>query len=731
MKLQILRKLIPIVCLLVSSHAFAYDFEVDGIYYNITSTSDLTVEVTYGLPISCSNYVDEIIPATVNYDNKTYSVTAIGEKAFSECENLSTITIPNSVISIGNYAFQYCESLTTITIPNSVTSIGESAFSESGLTSITIPNSVLTIGESAFWDCDSLTNITIPNSVTSIGDDAFADCGSLFSITIPKSVSDIGDYAFSYCENLTSIIVESGNPVYDSRDNCNAIIETTTNNLIAGCKNTIIPNTVTCIKEESFSGSGITSIIIPKSVTSIDDYAFCSCYNLASIKCLGTTPPDIDSFTFSGLPESATLYVPEGCKATYATATGWKSFSNIVEFTSNYFTMSSAELYKGKTVTIPVELNNLNEYTAFECTLTLPDGVTCSKVSLSDRATDHTITKSQTIDGTVKFAAISFSLSPFTGSDGVLFNIELTASDDIIDGDYAISLKNIKFSTVDATEHQLADVTATLTLKTAIKGDANGDGSVSITDAVTIVNYIMGNILSSFVFVAADINESGDISITDAVGTISLLLSQNVSALSMNANSTQKSVTKPKALLTNENNSLYIDDVTVVAGTEKTVYLRMDNTTDYCAFSADIHLPEGVSVTNKVLSSGRIIDHMLSSSTPADNVLRLAALSFSNAAFIGNSGDPLVELTLSFDESFTGGTITINNVELSTASMDYCKPAETTTTISIDDPTGINDIEIEENTSIEYYNLQGVRVMNPTKGLYIKKQGNKATKVIF
>ena len=160
---------------------------------------------TYSVSVGKATQMNNVsLPAA--YKGKP--VTAISEKGFDKCENLISITLPDTITSIGNYAFESCYKLTSITMPDSVTSIGSSAFDScSGLTSITIPNSVTSIGSSAFYGCSSLTSITIPNSVTSIGEQAFFVCSSLKSVTIPNSVTSIGSYAFFSCRMLTTITI--------------------------------------------------------------------------------------------------------------------------------------------------------------------------------------------------------------------------------------------------------------------------------------------------------------------------------------------------------------------------------------------------------------------------------------------------------------------------------------------------------------------------------------------
>ena len=424
-------------------------------------------------------------------------VNSIGNQAFQHCSSMTSVTIPESVTSIGIQAFQHCSSMTSVTIPESVTSIEEDAFNDcSALTGIwvadsnlyycndesgilfnkdktellqtpemisgqyTIPDGVLRLSDYAFYNCVHLTSVVIPDSVTSmgvfaffhcislkaacfkgdapdigdeetfvfltydeegnpyddipgltiyyiegkagwpwnrptatwdgvnvpepfvdevtypveggnlyfrkstgeiygcdasvtnavipaeihgvavtsIGDSAFGHCTGLTSITIPDSVTSIGNGAFSSCTGLSSIIVSVGNEVYDSRNNCDAIIETATNTLIAGCKNTTIPDSVTSIGAEAFGNCNrLASITIPDSVTSIGTRAFGNCTGLTSI----TIPDSVTSIgdsAFAYCTGLTSITIPDS-----VTSIGDCAFYDCTGLTSVYYTGSKEQ----------------------------------------------------------------------------------------------------------------------------------------------------------------------------------------------------------------------------------------------------------------------------------------------------------------------------------------------------------------------------------------------------
>ena len=380
-------------------------FKVNGINYMLNENEALTV--TYTDRDVSRNYNGRTtvnIPEQVTHNGKSYPVTTIGTDAFSGCESLTSVSIPNTVTEIRGNAFRGCSALSSIELPNSLTKIGYSAFAWcTSFTSFSIPNSVTEIGNQAFMGCGGFTSMVIPESVKSIGIEAFSDCSSLSSIKVPlsvevirkdafkntpwydnkpkgavvagavmykykgemgsrthitlpdgiKGITDdafrychglssismpntlvfIGKCAFENCDNLTellipssvsmiyegafmgckglqSIKVDTNNKSYDSRNDCNAIIETATGSLVAGCNNTVIPEGVTKIGNYAFYGcSGFSEIIFPNSLTSIGKEAFWECKGLSSLT-FGSSLTTIGSEAFGACKSLTSVDLP-------------------------------------------------------------------------------------------------------------------------------------------------------------------------------------------------------------------------------------------------------------------------------------------------------------------------------------------------------------------------------------------------------------------------------------
>lgn len=593
----------------------AAKIKVDGIYY-IINGNEASVTNTGFL----NNYSgDIVIPETITYEGTTYTVTAIGTDAFSYSPGLTSVHMPNTVKKIGDYAFWYAKAMTTVNISDSVTSIGRMAFDScpllesvhipsavtfigqwgfmgcTGLTSITvaednpkfdsredcnaiietasnkliagcrntvIPSSVTYIGDAAFYNCAELMSVTLPEGLTTIGNGAFRNCIGLSEVTfpeslktiynssfmgcsgistlhIPKYVNRIDNWAFAECSGLTSITVASENYHFDSRDNCNAIIDSYRDELIVGCQNTVIPNTVDSINGEAFYRcTGLRSIHIPSSIKAIAHDAFYGCSNLTAITVAEENPVFDSRENCNAIIETEGNVLHTGIITTVipstVTAIGNYAFNGLTELTGIDIPISVTSIgdyaFSGCTeladINIPDSVTYVGGWAFYECPnltkMSIPNGVSSIEPSIFSQCTGLT-------EVTFGNAVTQVGRDVFSGCNNL---VKLTCktlippSVEIYTLDYPITRNaTLYVPRVSLEAYQTADQWEHFDTILPIENDINGDGGVSISDVTSLIDLLLsGGDLQDYIS-TADVNGDGNITISDVTALIDQLLS--------------------------------------------------------------------------------------------------------------------------------------------------------------------------------------------------------------
>lgn len=379
-------------CLQISAATYYdYDFEKYGLYYYILDNGNINeVAVVHSSP-NRPYEGDITIPSTVRNNGTTYNVVEIADDAFANFYR-------------DENGFQYVNTwVNSMTIGNNVRTIGRNAFEYCRFESIIIPNSVETIEQGAFTNCEFMTNITFPDKDFEIGSYAFQNCYSLTSIYVPAGAK-LGECPFNGCRKLAYFEVDVKNPWYDSRDNCNAIIETSTNKLLRGGALTTIPNSVTSIDIYAFSFcSDLKAIEIPNSVVSVGWCAFEYCDALESIK-LHNIPEGIEN---AGITTNATIYIP---RPLYNQAVSLFPNNNVIAYDTPCAT-PSIHVENGKII-FSCETENAE----FHYTLTPPNSFS-SKNSIVTIPTNYTVSVYATAEGYLnsESATLSFDITTING----------------------------------------------------------------------------------------------------------------------------------------------------------------------------------------------------------------------------------------------------------------------------------------------------------------------------
>ena len=482
-----LMTLLVMLCAAAAASA-ATTFTIDGLKY--TNQSGTVVQVS-GYETAPTGEL--VIPGQVTYNGTTYTVNRIGYNAFRNCSDITSVVLPNTVTVIDFSAFGNC----------------------SNLTSISLPSGLVSIGSGAFQYCTSLTSLTIPASVTSIageGQTNTTNRGPVYG-----------------CDNLETLVVEAGNTVYDSRDNCNAIVKTATNTMIFGCKGSTFPASVTTIGKGAFKETTIENVTISEGVTTLETFSFYHCRNLKSLN-ISSTVSTIGSEAFTGCPSLESIVVADA----NATFDSRDNCNAIIKTADD-------ELILGCVNTeIPATVKAVG-YKAFTETLitdiTLPEGVTTLKpwalskcgmlktVVLPSTLTDIQYGAFQECNSLTDIYAYPHANSVTLGGDVWAFMDETlwTSTDCTLhvypeDFDYYSTADQWKEFTV------IGDLGEPATGK---PGDANGDGDVNVNDVTVTINYILDKNPTPFVFENADVDGDGAVNVMDVTAIINLILNNN------------------------------------------------------------------------------------------------------------------------------------------------------------------------------------------------------------
>lgn len=556
---------------------------LDGVLYS--KNKDTLVYYPSGKEASSYTVADTVKVLGINaFSNSKLSeiilpknLTTINNVAFQYCTNLQAITIPDTVTSINTGAFSYCESITEIVLPPNLTVLSPNVFSGctnlkkitlstnletispwafshcSNLSTIVFGEKLTTIEQRAFSDCTGLETISIPHGVTTIGSNAFGRCTNLKNVYIPDSVTSVKASLFSKCDNIQCVIVDESNPIFDSRNNCNAIIETATNTLICGSSSAFIPDSVTHIGAYAFSWcNNLNEIFIPSSVITIESFAFTACNNLrkvtfsSGIQNIGDhafyetniesviLPDSVLDIKLGLFQECAKLksIVILNPNASFEES-AWDENDTFVknchqDLTVYGYSASSAEVYSKK--------HNLNFVS-----IDNPDNLLVDSTNNIAVVTSLSVELSVTrISEETQFNNINLLLT--NEKVDKIFDIALTKNNETIQPESAVFVKiptdnkNAKVYRVEknnaltdmnatyidgymvfTTEHFSKYILAVSSIEeNVLLGDTDGDGSVTILDATTIQRHLAQLPNDVFVGLCADTDKDGVISILDA-----------------------------------------------------------------------------------------------------------------------------------------------------------------------------------------------------------------------
>lgn len=562
---------------------------------------------------------DVIIPSTVMYKGKEYTVIEISENAFQDCTTLTSITIPATVKKLYGSSFINCAGLQKITVDPENTVYDSRSNSNAIFHTAT---NKLSVG---------CVNTVIPEGTTRIGDDAFWGRWGLEHIDIPNTVKEIGMHAFAFCF----------------------------------LKEITLPEGVEKIETEAFWSTDLTSVTLPASLKTLEDGVFMECTQLTKVTVHKQSPLAISDGEIFSNRANATLYLPAGAKKAYKAAPIWKEFKETVEAEHNTVYSYDLTAYLGVSTGMDINLENWDAFTAYQFDLVLPKGITLEKnTSGSIKYTkgkrcagSRSISVTARDNNTYRVICISTKNELITGNDGALLTVYLVANETMGKKTTQAKIENVIMTTPEEKQVNFDPTTVTITTKTLLLGDSNDDEFVNVTDLVATVNYILGRPSDKFNKTAADITKDHVVDIFDVNSGLGLI----------------KNGTRAARMMTRageaSNDKMIINDFSISAGMTKQMQIKLSNKAAYTGFQFDLVLPEGIKMTS-YNTTARIPEDMTVDDNETEGVYRFLG-GMGETAITGTSGS-ILNITVKADENLKGRNLTgyLRDVKLGLATGD-------------------------------------------------------------
>ncbi len=660
-------------------------------FRNCTSLATVTFEgreelLTIGYGASHSEYglFRDCPVETLNIDRwLSYNTDRATRSPFYSVKTLKHLNIGDNVKLIDKYMFSYCSGLEEVTLPEQIESVGLWGFRGcTSLKAIHFGNKISQISDYAFNSCTSLDNVAFPESMTSIADNSFSECTSLKTLDLGKKLMIIGPSAFKgdvalegvdFPTTLYGLGVES----------------------FSGC--TSLPSIeikgISSVGKQSFQGcTGLKWVSLSAKTTSLGENSFAGCTGIGYVKSYAETPPEGLANFPEAVVANGTLFVPEASMEEYEFSELWgpwlkKPLTEDVLVTS--ISLSQNEIAFRATETIQLtatvgEDNAVNKDVIWKSSdeniatvdeTGLVTAIAVGNAEITAKAADgsgirdicavtvnptavESITLSQTAATLKKNRELSLEATILPATATVK-ELNWTSSDPTkatVDADGVVKTLLTGDVTITASAKDDSGVAATLALTVIApsRGDSNDNDVVNVTDAVNTANYAVGKDVANFCFEAADVNNDKSITVADASGTISIIMTQT--EVTANAMACARAMASTEV----EMDKLVIDDFNAASGKTQSVFVKLDNTTDYVAIQADIVLPEGIELVTVKAGKRTKPFHGLTSANIGNNAVRVALFDIGNHEFAA-SDEAILELVVKTSTSECGD-IAIDNI---------------------------------------------------------------------